>query len=115
MFEVFESGLGPRQAARELADTRVLFLLSLAGVRGRRESLAAAAAGPPPLSNTKEYSRTYLAMGFANVRAGTRVLMLVLVQARSHVAEEAVAGSQQRGGRAGLRERAPTCGNPGMK
>ena len=33
-------------------------------------------------SNTKGYSSTYLAMGFANVRAGTRVLMLVLVQAR---------------------------------
>ena len=29
--------------------------------------------------NTKGYSSTHLAMGFANVRAGTRVLMLVLV------------------------------------
>ena len=29
--------------------------------------------------NTKGYPSSYLAMGFANVRAGTRVLMLVLV------------------------------------
>ena len=29
-----------------------------------------------------------LAMGFANVRAGTRVLMLVLVQARAHHADQ---------------------------
>ena len=33
-----------------------------------------------PCVNTKVYSSTYLAMGFANVRAGTRVLTLVLVQ-----------------------------------
>ena len=32
-------------------------------------------------ANTKGYSSTYLAMGIAHVRAGTRVLMLVLVQA----------------------------------
>ena len=37
--------------------------------------------GDPKVCNTKGYSSTYLAMGFANVRAGTRVLMLVLVQA----------------------------------
>ena len=33
------------------------------------------------LTNTKGYSSTHLAIGFANVRAGTRALMLVLVQA----------------------------------
>ena len=34
-------------------------------------------------TNTKGYSSTHLAMGFGNIRAGTRVLILVLVQGRS--------------------------------
>ena len=52
-----------------------------------------------PAAIQKGYSSTYLAMGFANVRAGTRVLMLVLVLLRPqrredhahHAADEAAA------------------------
>ena len=47
--------------------------------------------------NTKGYSSTYLAMGFANLRAGTRGLMLVLVQAEACGASRALGEQGLRG------------------
>ena len=50
------------------------FLSDEAGVAFIARHAGEAAAGPssPPPCNTKGYSSTYLAMGFANVRAGTQ-------------------------------------------
>ena len=62
------------------AGTRVLMLVLVqavargGGTRARGPCGAGDAARGPsmPALNTKEYSSTYLAMGFANVRAGTQ-------------------------------------------
>ena len=54
--------------ATRLEQAHVIAALRAALGRAEREQ---AAARPPRVRNTKGYSSTYLAMGFANVRAGT--------------------------------------------